>query len=454
MAAPPAGWEEKFSAQHKRAFYRNATTGETSWTRPGGAAAAAPASSSTAALSAGWSEKYSAQHQRAYYQNAATGETSWNRPAVKPAAVGSRQQRSEQTTNPLHGWTEKYSAQHQRAYYRNDATGETSWTQPGTTAVPRAVRQRSITQPTQGAGGVTVCVFGGGKQASAFTCQGSCPEAESFDLQTWRVCDAPTTTGGAPRGGCAAVAIGSKAYVFGGGRAVTGVQFYDRADGTWTDAGRYRSTRLLNCLQGVHCPAATELDGLVYLVGGHDTSGALASVHLYLPDSGRMCHLSEMRTPRAGCSCATLANLLYVVGGRSGAFSCTAVWYSSVEVYDPQEDVWSRTSNMSEPRDGCAAVATSGRLYVLGGNDRNRPLSSVEIFDPKEGTWSDGAPMSTARHGVGAVALPGGKIIACGGWDGKQLLKSCEMYDIAQDQWSPVSDMTHGRMYPGICAIN
>ena len=62
--------------------------------------------------------------------------------------------------------------------------------------------------------------------------------------------------------------------------------------------------------------------------------------------------------------------------------------------------------------------------------------------------------MSTARHGVGAVALPGGKIIACGGWDGKQLLKSCEMYDIAQDQWSPVSDMTHGRMYPGICAIN
>ena len=110
---------------------------------------------------------------------------------------------------------------------------------------------------------------------------------------------------------------------------------------------------------------------------------------------------------------------------------------------------------MSEQRDGCAAVASSGRLYVLGGsNDEDRPLSTVEVFDPADGRWSYVASMSTPRRGVAAVELAGGKILACGGWNGTQLLKTCEMYDVELDRWSDLPcDMVSGRMYHGICAI-
>lgn len=32
----PAGWSERYSQQHQCPYYRNAATGESSWTRPGG----------------------------------------------------------------------------------------------------------------------------------------------------------------------------------------------------------------------------------------------------------------------------------------------------------------------------------------------------------------------------------------------------------------------------------
>jgi N-acetylneuraminic acid mutarotase len=144
-----------------------------------------------------------------------------------------------------------------------------------------------------------------------------------------------------------------------------------------------------------------------------------------------------------------------VLNTCSGIFSCTAAVYSSVETYDPVDDVWGKIANMSEPRHGCAAVASSGRLYVLGGHDESHPLSSVEVFNPADGTWSYVASMSTPRRGVAAVELPGNKILACGGWDGAQLLKSCELYDVELDRWSDMRcDMVSGRMYHGICAAN
>ena len=489
MAALPAGWQERFSDQHQRAYYANSADGQTSWTRPAGGARGAPATpqrstaassaarpaQATGGLPAGWAESFSQQHQRAFYRNSATGETSWTRPA---ASAGTETKRSEETANPLHageetanplhagGWVESFSQQHQRPFYRNSATGETSWTKPSAqpaaragmakagisratsrARLPTAARARGASQDA------TVHVFGGGDTASAFLCQGKLNSAEMFGMGTGWSDAAPPGV----RGGCAAVALGKDALLFGGGSSATDVKLYSQATDAWRNAGKYKSTRIWNCLQGVHCPAAVELDGLVYLVGGADTSGALASMQLYIPTSSapvrlqRIMHLSNMRVARAGCSCATLGDLIYVVGGRSGVFPCTSVWYSSVETYDPEQDIWGKISNMSEPREGCATVAIAGRLYVIGGSDKNRPLSSVEYFDPKQGKWFEVSPMSTPRHGVAAVALPNNKILATGGWDGKQALRSCEVYDMATDQWSQQADMAIARMYHAIC---
>src|SRR5689334_9231361 len=51
-----------------------------------------------------------------------------------------------------------------------------------------------------------------------------------------------------------------------------------------------------------------------------------------------------------------------------------------------------------------AAVAVSGKIYVLGGFDANRVLvNCVQIYDTATGTWSDGPALPRPLHHANAA---------------------------------------------------
>ena len=404
-----------------------------------------------------WVEKYSQQHKRPYWVNRDTRQSTWTdptrnaagpggagraRPAAAAAAaagrVSSRRVATGSSAQLPRGWVEK---SHNGRPYFVSSTGERSWERPSSGGAETANPLHAAAAGGAAGGGAGVHVVGGGTEASAFTCVGSVAAGEHYDAASRRW--SPLAADGA-RGGCAAVVVGQTLFLFGG--SVTDIRSYTPGVG-WASAGKYRSTRLLNRLQGVQCPGAAVMDGLCYLCGGADTSGALSCVQVYIPAKQSMSHLADMRVPRAGCACVSLNNLLYIIGGRSGVCSCSSVWYSSVEVYDPVEDIWSRAPNMGVARDGLAALVVSNRIFVFGGNCKNEPLGTAECYDPVLEKWEELPDMSTRRHGVGAAALPDGKILVTGGWDGARLLSSCEALDIATNRWSAAGEMTHARMY-------
>jgi hypothetical protein len=104
-------------------YYTNASTGETSWTKPaaasGGGGGGGGGSSD---LAAGWVEKLDPSSGRNYYTNASTGETSWTKPAAASGGGGG--------SDLAAGWVEKLDPSSGRNYYTNASTGETSWTKP------------------------------------------------------------------------------------------------------------------------------------------------------------------------------------------------------------------------------------------------------------------------------------------------------------------------------------
>lgn len=127
MANPlPAGWTEHFDQGSGRAFFHNATTGETAWERPGGAAPAAGGG-----LPEGWAEHTDPGSGRVFYYKAATGETSWEKPAAPAAAAAAPGALPE-------GWTEHLDAASGKTFYYHAAKGETSWDRPAAAAATPA----------------------------------------------------------------------------------------------------------------------------------------------------------------------------------------------------------------------------------------------------------------------------------------------------------------------------
>jgi hypothetical protein len=84
-------WEEKFSTKHQRKFWRHKVTGEMTWKRPNVTTIADNHDLNNASnldnsgnideeLLAQWEEKFSETHKRKYWKNKVTGESTWKNP--------------------------------------------------------------------------------------------------------------------------------------------------------------------------------------------------------------------------------------------------------------------------------------------------------------------------------------------------------------------------------------
>ena len=122
-------------------------------------------------------------------------------------------------------------------------------------------------------------------------------------------------------------------------------------------------------------------DGRALAIGGNDggelaggTGAMTADVHRFEPGRGVWVPAASMATVRTDPQVAVLEDgRVLVAGGWTGSEFDGAAALISTELYDPTRDIWSRGSELAEPRYGGHAVALSdGSVLILGGaNDFN-----------------------------------------------------------------------------------
>jgi hypothetical protein len=100
-----------------------------------------------------------------------------------------------------------------------------------------------------------------------------------------------------------------------------------------------------------------------------------------------------------------------VVGGRGKR--------NNAEIFDPADNTWTRTPDLSEPRGQHTAVLTADGKVIVAGGMGNR--SSSEIYDPKTDTWAVLANMEEPRFRHASVMLNDGTILVLGG-NGKEMI--------------------------------
>ena len=94
---------------------------------------------------------------------------------------------------------------------------------------------------------------------------------------------------------------------------------------------------------------------------------------------------------------------------------------------------WELRAPMPSARTEVAAAELGGKIYVMGGYEKNGDL--VEEYDPAKNSWRRRASLPRPLHHIGAAAVDG-KIYVIGGYmSGQGSTDSVYEYDPSTDRW-------------------
>jgi N-acetylneuraminic acid mutarotase len=180
--------------------------------------------------------------------------------------------------------------------------------------------------------------------------------------------------------------------------------------------------------------ASAEVDGILYVAGGHLTppyAPATRTLFAYDPKANAWTSKADMPTARVLSAASAVDGLLYVIGGAADVGSMTLV--SAVEAYDPKTDSWTKKAAMPTARADIAACTLDGLIYVIGGVNLEGLLSVVEAYDPKTDRWTRKASLPvTAEVPIAQVVNDRMYVFA-----GNRTFA----YDTGTDRWTARADL-------------
>lgn len=178
----------------------------------------------------------------------------------------------------------------------------------------------------------------------------------------------------------------NKVYVMGGvgpnGPTKT-LYIFDPTVGTtgeWSQGAQLLSERYGSC--------AVSVGNYIYLIGGFDKNGkTLSSVERYNPSENIWEAAPPLSIPRGSLSCAAIGRTIYAIGGVTVAGGTSSV-VSTVERLnlDLPSPKWERAPSLNIERAGMSSVAINNKIYVFGGIRENlQPTGKIEVFSA--GKW-------------------------------------------------------------------
>jgi N-acetylneuraminic acid mutarotase len=192
--------------------------------------------------------------------------------------------------------------------------------------------------------------------------------------------------------------------------SLSSVEAYDPIGDVWSDKTPMNTAR-------TRLAAVTGRDGRIYVIGGstkdnQNSTVLLSSAEAYDTTTAQWMNISPMGTARHTHAAALGPDgLIYVFGG----VDATGAKLTSVEAYDPQQDSWTRKTDMPRARYSLTAITgADGLIYIFGG----APAGSeriVDIYNPATDSWMQSEAMIAGRFGSAGALGSDNRIYAVGG---------------------------------------
>ncbi|XP_034390954.1 kelch-like protein 36 [Cyclopterus lumpus] len=184
-------------------------------------------------------------------------------------------------------------------------------------------------------------------------------------------------------------------------KASSSVEVYSPAEDCWSYVAGLPSF--------IYGHAGTVHRGVVYISGGHDfqISPYRRNVLSYDPsrDGEVWVERRAMSVARAWHCMASPNHLIYAIGGSDNDEDTTERFdIRQVECYDPRSGQWTRVAPLLRPNSEAGLAVWAGRIYVLGGYSWESMAFSraTQVYDPEEDAWSRGPDLPKCIAGASA----------------------------------------------------
>jgi N-acetylneuraminic acid mutarotase len=234
-------------------------------------------------------------------------------------------------------------------------------------------------------------------------------------------------------------------YIMGGQQDVssTSVEIYDPASNSWSDGP--------DLPIGRHHIQPVTVDGKIYVIGGlvEWPGPSLDDVLVFDPEQPQLGWTSreDMPTSRGAQGCAAWDTKIYCAGGLSSTANDQAI--DVFEVYDTVADEWDELEAMPRARDHFNAEVIDGKFYAVAGRDRDIAATFAfnDVYDIAIGNWTSAAPIPTARGGYASAVLEGRLLVIGGEGSGPTngVFPNVEEYDPRRNVWRALADLPNPR---------
>jgi N-acetylneuraminic acid mutarotase len=228
-------------------------------------------------------------------------------------------------------------------------------------------------------------------------------------------------------------------YVFGGTDGdedgFSTVEAYDPAADTW--ATRPFSPMIVSHLTQFN--GVGRIGNRLYLPGGSEETGdgniCLTTLQVYDPVRNVWTRKADM--PRNSCSgvAGVIDGRLYVLTAIETIDQDCPDCGSNSRLtrrllrYNPATDKWVTLASCPNFHVKAMAGVIDGKLYVAGGGS-----DKLDIYDPATNLWSAGAPLPQSWSQGGAAVL-GGRLYVIGGFSGTTVTDQVLAYNPTQNRW-------------------
>lgn len=237
----------------------------------------------------------------------------------------------------------------------------------------------------------------------------------AFAQDGWeRMTDMPTS-----RGIFKTVMHNGKIYAIGGIKSssppyVKCNEVYDIEKGEWSE---------LKSMDEPRSGLTVEiLNNKIYVIGGvYSTSQQYSDILEYDIETDTWVTKCTMPEPRFNHISEVLNGKIYIAGGLSVDANGKHPGLTSSRIYDPASDHWDTIANLNKERFMARSCIFDNKIYVFGGAPSGVPYKtahrSLEIYDPETDVWSISEDEIPIPFMGGMVLAYGDTILLLGGFE-------------------------------------